>query len=169
MSAARQNFHAECESGINRQINNELTSSYFYLYVAFHFDKDDVSLRNFHTYFCKLSDRKKENAEKLMKFMSERGGRVQFKDIPTPPNNFREPSDIMNGIMDHEKTMNQELLSLRNLAERHRDNHLCDFMEEHFLSPKVELLKEISDHFTNLKRVGVGLGVYQFDHETLGD
>ena len=168
MSAARQNFHAECENGINRQINNELTSSYFYLYVAFHFDKDDVSLRNFHKYFYRLSERKKANADRLMKFMSERGGRVQLKDIPTPPNNFSEPSDIMRGVINHEKMANEELLSLRNLAERHQDSHLCDFMEEHFLNPKVELLKEISDHFTNLKRVGVGLGVYQFDHEALG-
>lgn len=103
MSAIRQNFHAECENAINQQINNELASSYFYLSVAFHFDRDDVALENFHKYFCKLSDKKKENAERFIKFMNERGGRVKFADVPTPGNNFGEPCDIMKEILDHEK------------------------------------------------------------------
>ena len=169
MSVLRQNFHTECENNLNLQINSELASSYFYFYVASHFDRDDVAMGNFQKYFRKLSDKKRENADKLMKFMNERGGRVQFKDIPTPPNNFGKPYDIMSGILIHEKKMNEELLSLRTLAEKHQDNHLCDFMEEYFLQPKVELLKEICDHVTNLRRVGDGLGVYQYDHETLGN
>ena len=31
MSQVRQNFHEECEAGINRQINLELYASYVYL------------------------------------------------------------------------------------------------------------------------------------------
>ena len=103
MSAVRQNFHAECENGINQQINNELASSYFYQSVAFHFDRDDVALANFHKYFCKLSEKKKENAERLMKYMNERGGRIKFADISMPANNFGEPFDLMEQILNHEK------------------------------------------------------------------
>jgi ferritin heavy chain len=33
----------------------------------------------------------------------------------------------------------------------------------------VEAIKELSDHITNLKRVGPGLGEYMFDKETLQD
>ena len=167
MSLVRQNFNAECENGLNRQINNELASSYFYLAVAFHFDRDDIGMKNFYKYFHKLSDKKKENVNKFLKFMSERGGHVQFKDIPTPANNFQEPIDIMKDILQHEKEVNEGLLSLRSVAERHKDNCLCDFMDEHFLNPKVEQLKEVSDHIANLTRVGDGLGVYQYDHESL--
>ena len=112
MSAIRQNFHAECENAINQQINNELASSYFYLSIAFHFDRDDVALANFHKYFCKMSDKKKENAEKFIKYMNERGGRVKFSDIPTPGNNFGEPYDIMKCILDYEKKVYKHMFLL---------------------------------------------------------
>ncbi len=39
---------------------------------------------------------------------------------------------------------------------------MCDFLDD-FLNEQVESIKQISDHVTNLKRVGPGLGEYQFD------
>lgn len=109
MSAIRQNFHADCENAINKQINSELASSYFYLAAAFHFDRDDVALNNFHKYFCKLSEKKKENADKLIKYTNERGGRVKFSDISKPANNFGEPRDVMQSALDHEKKVYLDL------------------------------------------------------------
>ncbi len=46
---------------------------------------------------------------------------------------------------------------------------MCDFIEGNFLTEQVEAIKELAGYVTNLKRVGPGLGEYQFDHETLGD
>ena len=103
MASVRHNFHADCERAINQQINNELASSYFYLSLAYHFDRDDVALKNFHQYSCKLSAAKKANAERLMKLMNERGGRVRLVDVPTPANNFGEPIEIMQVLLQHEK------------------------------------------------------------------
>ena len=103
MSTIKQNFHAECESAINKQINSELASSYFYMALAYHFDRDDVALENFHKYFCKFSNNKRENAQKLLKYMNERGGRVKLADIGTPANNFGEPLNIMQAVLEHER------------------------------------------------------------------
>ena len=61
----RQNFHKEMEAGINKQINLELYSSYFYLGLAYHFDRDDIALDGFHKYFKKLSDEERCDAEKV--------------------------------------------------------------------------------------------------------
>lgn len=44
ISRVRQNYHAESEAGVNKQINLELTASYVYLSMAFYFDRDDVAL-----------------------------------------------------------------------------------------------------------------------------
>ncbi len=44
---------------------------------------------------------------------------------------------------------------------------MMDFVEDEFLEDEVETIKKLSDHVTNLKRVGPGLGEYLFDHETL--
>ena len=61
----RQNFHKESEAGINKQINLELYSSYFYLGLAYHFDRDDIALPGFHKYFKALSDKERFDAEKV--------------------------------------------------------------------------------------------------------
>lgn len=58
---------------------------------------------------------------------------------------------------------------MTHLAEKHKDEQLCDFLEDHFLNPEVELLKELGGYVANLKRVGGGLGVYMFDHELKED
>jgi len=41
VSQCRQNYHAESEAGINRQINMELYASYCYQSMAFYFDRDE--------------------------------------------------------------------------------------------------------------------------------
>ena len=43
---------------------------------------------------------------------------------------------------------------------------MSDFIDE-FLTEQVESIKEISQFVANLKRVGSGLGEYQFDKLTL--
>ena len=43
---------------------------------------------------------------------------------------------------------------------------ICDFLEKEFLEEQVEDMKHISDHLTNLRRVGPGLGEFMFDKET---
>ena len=62
----RQNFQKESEAGINKQINLEMYSSYFYLGLAYHFDRDDIALAGFHKYFKQLSDEERCDAEKVM-------------------------------------------------------------------------------------------------------
>ena len=46
---------------------------------------------------------------------------------------------------------------------------MMDFIEEEFLEEQVESIKQFADFVTNLKRVGSGLGEYQFDKLTLKD
>ena len=43
---------------------------------------------------------------------------------------------------------------------------MCDFLEEQYLEPEVKEIKELTDHVTNLRRVGPGLGEFMFDKET---
>ena len=46
---------------------------------------------------------------------------------------------------------------------------MTDWIENHYLTEQVEAIKEISDHVTNLKRVGTGMGEYLYDKESLSD
>lgn len=168
MSGIRQNFHAECEAGINKQINLELYASYVYQSMAYYFDRDDVALKGFHKFFKKSSDEEREHAEKLMKFQNSRGGRVVLQSIEKPErDDWGSGLDAMQMALALEKNVNQTLLDLHKLASHHNDNHMTDFLEGEYLDEQVESIKEISSYVTQLKRVGSGLGEHMFDKELL--
>ena len=50
-------------------------------FQAYHFDRDDIALPNFCTFYKKRAQRKKEDADKLIEFQNKRGGRVKLQDI----------------------------------------------------------------------------------------
>lgn len=164
----RQNYHEESEAGVNKQINLELYASYTYQSMAFYFDRDDVALPGFSKFFKHNSDEEREHAEKLMKFQNQRGGRIVLQDIKRPERDeWGSGLDAMQTALALEKHVNQALLDLHKLSDSHGDAQFCDFLEGNFLTEQVEAIKELSDHITNLKRVGTGMGEYLFDKHNL--
>ncbi|KAL8580223.1 hypothetical protein ACOMHN_040004 [Nucella lapillus] len=163
-SQCRQNYHSESEAGVNRQINMELYASYCYQSMSFFYDRDDVALPGFAKFFKKMSDEEREHAEKLMKFQNQRGGRVVLQDIRKPDRDeWGTGLDAMQVALGLEKSVNQALLDLHEVASNHKDAQMMDFLEGNYLQEQVESIKEIGDYITNLKRVGTGLGEYLFD------
>jgi len=168
MSVVKQNFHAECEAGINKQINLELYASYVYQSMAWHFDRDDVALPGFHKFFKKSSEEEREHAEKFMKYQNSRGGRIVLKAVDKPEaDEWGSGLEALQAALSLEKSVNQTLLDLHKLAANHEDAHLTDYIEGEFLSEQVESIKQLSDYVTQLKRCGPGLGEYMFDRETM--
>jgi len=166
VSQCRQNYHAESEAGINRQINMELYASYCYQSMAFYFDRDDVALPGFAKFFKESSKEEREHAEKLMEFQNKRGGRIVLQDIKKPDRDeWGTGLEAMQVTLGLEKSVNQALLDLHKVADSHGDAQMTDFLEGNFLQEQVESIKKIGNYVTNLKRVGPGLGEYQFDRE----
>jgi len=164
LSQCRQNYHSESEAAVNRQINMELYASYCYQSMSFYFDRDDVALKGFSSYFKNMSDEEREHAEKLMKFQNMRGGRVVMQDIKKPDRDeWGTGLDAMQVALSLEKSVNQALLDLHAVADGHKDAQMTDFIEGEYLQEQVRSIKEIGDHITNLKRVGSGLGEWEFD------
>jgi len=168
MSLCRQNYHEECEAGINKQINLELYASYVYLSMAYHFDRDDVALPGFHKFMKESSDEEREHAQKLMKFQNERGGRIVLQDIKKPERDeWGNGLEAVEAALALEKYVNQALIDLHKVAEKHGDAQMTDFIEGNFLTEQVESIKKMSEYIAMLKRCGPGLGEFQFDKLTL--
>jgi len=166
VSRPRQNFHADCEAAINKQINMELYASYVYMSMGFHFDRDDIAFKNVKKYFLKASEEEREHAAKLMEYQNQRGGRVVLTDIAKPArDDWGTIREAFNAALDLEKEVNESLLKLHRVAGDHNDAQMCDFLETHYLEEQVKAIKEISDHLTNIERVGNGLGEFIFDKE----
>lgn len=160
----RQNYNEESEAAVNRQINLELYASYVYQSMSYYFDRDDVALKGFAKFFKESSDEEREHGEKLMKLQNTRGGRIVLQDIKKPERDeWGTGLEAMQSALALEKSVNQSLLDLHAIADNHKDYQLADYIEGHYLQEQVESIKQLSDYVTNLKRVGPGLGEYQFD------
>ncbi|CAG0888554.1 unnamed protein product [Darwinula stevensoni] len=164
ISQIRQSFHDESEAGINKQINLEMYASYVCLSMAAYFERDDVALKGFAKFFRKSSHEERECAEKLIHYQNMRGGRVVLNPIDKPSKDeWGSGLDAMIAALELQKTVNQAFLDLHAVAAKHADPQMTDFLEGKFLEDKVETIKKIGDHVTNLKRVGSGLGEFEFD------
>jgi len=166
MSRPRQNFHADCEAAINNQINMELSASYVYMSMAFYFDRDDVAFKNIKKYFLKASEEEREHAMKLMDYQNMRGGRVVLQNIAKPEKDeWGTLAEAFSSALELEKKVNQSLLDIHKLAGERNDPQFCDFLETHYLEEQVKAIKELSDHLTNIERVGTGLGEFIFNKD----
>lgn len=168
VNAVLQNFHEDSERGINKQINMELHASYVYQALAFQFERHDVALKGFAKFFHESSLEERGHAEKLMKYLNDRGGRIVLEPV-NPPEKYDYDTGLgaLEASLALERKVNESLLKLHTLASKHDDPHLTDFIEEHFLDEQVHSIKLLGDHITNLKRVGPGLGEFQFDKLTM--
>ncbi|KAL4658312.1 ferritin, middle subunit [Arapaima gigas] len=177
-SQIRQNYHRDCEVAVNRMINIEFFASYTYLSMACYFNQDDVALPGF-SHFKENSEEECECAQKLMSFQNKRGICIFLQDIKmggyggtTKPewDKWGTGLEAMQSALQLEKNVNQALLDLHKVATERADPNLCDFLEAHYLNEKVEAIKKLGDHITNLSKMDTGnnrMAEYLFDKHTL--
>ncbi|XP_008481078.1 soma ferritin-like [Diaphorina citri] len=111
VSQVRQNFHAETEEKINKQINLELYASYVYLSMSAHFDRDVVALPGISKYFKHASDEESEHAHKLIKYLNKRGGTLKLVDVKAPARQeWGTTEEAFSHALQLEKDVNQVII-----------------------------------------------------------
>lgn len=165
----RQNFHEESENGLNQQIKLCIQASYMYESMSFYFDQTDVALKGFARFFAHNSTwDMEEYAEKLMKYVNKRGGRVQLDTIEKPNRqDWGTGLECMQMALDIERKLNENFLNLHKVASGNQDAHMAHFLEDFFLDTQIAWIRKIATYITRLKRVGAGIGEYLFDKELL--
>ncbi|CAD7685140.1 unnamed protein product [Nyctereutes procyonoides] len=121
-----------------------LPTSYTYLSLGFYFDHDDVALEGVGHFFHKLTEEKREGAERFLKMQNQRGKPSQGE--------WGKTLDAMEATLLLEKSLNQTLLDL------------------HALGEEVKFIKKMGNHLTNFRRLATphaGLGEYFSKGSTL--
>lgn len=167
-SFARVNFQETCEAAINEQINIEYNVSYVYHSLYAYFDRDNVGLPGLAKFFKAASEEEREHAEQLMEYQNVRGGRVRLASMLQPETEFNhdEKGDALYAMelaLSLEKLNFQKLRELHDIAAAADDAQMCDFIEGTLLAPQVQSVKQVAEYVSQLRRVGKGLGVFQFD------
>ncbi|KAG6412502.1 hypothetical protein SASPL_125181 [Salvia splendens] len=188
-SLARHVYSDRCEGAINDQINVEYNVSYVYHAMYAYFDRDNVALKGIAKFFKEASIEEREHAEKFMEYQNKRGGKVKLQGMMTPISDydhldkgdalygrlrpdflkfcFKQFIHAMELALSLEKLTNEKLLNLHKVADENNDVQLADFVESEFLGEQVESIKKISEYVAQLRRVGAGHGVWDFNQMLL--
>lgn len=162
----RYNFSKTSEEALNKQINMELFASYTYQSIASWCARDEQALTGFAKYYGHKAEEEREHAQKLINYMSMRGGKVCFESIKEPGSEWGCALNILEAVFNLECSVNKSLLGLHKIASESCDPQFEDFLEGEFLKEQVEDLKRTADNLTQLKRAGgEGLGLYLFDQQ----
>lgn len=162
MSLCRQNYHEECEAGVNKQINLYFYAEYVMRSISFHFTRDDVGLPVF-DYFQSIEQFFANQAQTLAEYQVLRGGRIVFQDIKKPENDeWGTLRDAMQTQLDLTKYVIQGVFDLHGIGAKHDNSHLMHHLSVGHQVSLTDLILQTSKHVTNLTRVGPGLGEYEF-------
>nr|XP_014428027.1 ferritin heavy chain A-like [Pelodiscus sinensis] len=164
-----QNFHLDCEAVVNCMVNMELYASYVYLSISGYFDCDDVALRHVVQFLKEQSHEEREYAEKFLTYQNK-GEYVELGREILMTRNYPGQDPAIAKHFDRSLIVSQWI----NWSHRNRwtFEKLCDILESDFLEEQVKAIKQLGDHLTNLKRLGVSqnsMGEYLFDQLILGE
>lgn len=167
-SFARVGYSTEAEQAVNEQINVEYNMSYAYHAISSYFNRDNVALPGFVTYFRTASLEERDHAQKLIDFQNVRGGLVRLAHITAPQSDFGGPghkTDALHAMelaLSFEKLNFQKLKELQAIAEKNSDAQMSDFVEA-MLQEQAAGVKIVADYVAQLRRVSDGHGVWHFD------
>ncbi|GAB4184419.1 MAG: ferritin [Calditrichia bacterium] len=153
---------------LSQQMNNELSSSHFYLAVASYFFH--ANLDGFGMWMLKQADEEREHAMKFYRHIIERGGKVHFGSIKEPVHEFKSPLDAFNQVLEHERKVTANINNIMDVAMNEKDHATIVFMqwfveeqveEENSAEGVVEKLKMIGDNFQGLMMLDAKMGTRQ--------
>lgn len=112
---------------LNHQFNREIYSAYLYLSMAA--SSETLKLKGFANWFYVQVKEELFHAEKLYKYIIERGNKVILEPIEQPQIDFRSPSDLFEKTLEHEKKVTSMINNLVLLSKTENDNETRIFLE----------------------------------------
>jgi len=114
------------ETALNEQTHAEFYSSYLYLAVAAWFN--DQHLDGFAAWFEAQAKEEFEHGMKLFHHIMDRGGTVALKAIDKPNVAWKNPSEAVKAVLDHERYITGRINALADLATKENDHATAVFL-----------------------------------------
>ncbi len=153
----------EIEEAINKQINEELYSSYLYLSMSAYFE--NIGLRGFANWMYVQYQEEKDHAMKFYRYLIERGGRVKLYQIKEPPHEWNSPLHAFEETLKHEKHITECINELVDLSEKKKDRATFNLLQW-YVDEQVEEEANDEEIIQALKMIGDnGQGMLMLDRE----
>ena len=151
------------EDALNRQINEELFSAYYYLAMAA--ESDRLGMPGFANWFKMQFSEELAHADRFFNYVLERDGQVKLEAIGQPEVGDETPLSLFEKALKHEQHITQCIFDLKDLA-REESDHATDVFLEWFVSEQVEEEASARAVIDQLKMVdGNPNGLFMIDRE----
>jgi len=144
-------IHPDLQIAINQQINQEFTAAYNYLGMSAYFDEHN--LEGFTNWMQKQFEEEQAHGLRLIRYLQDRGGKVQLGELPSPGTGYSSPIDIFKIALEQEQANTTSINDLYELATKLND-HATKSHLQWFIDEQVEEEKSVEDIIALLERVG---------------
>lgn len=151
------------QQALNKQLNEELFSSYIYLSMAAYFEANHYS--GFANWMRKQADEEHEHSLKFFDYINHAGGRVKLMALGEPQFEWKSPLEVFENALEHEIKITNYVNDLVNLAIAEKDHATNQFLQW-FVSEQVEEVATADSIVNKLKMIGNSSGaLYMLDRE----
>lgn len=151
------------EEALNKQINEEFYSAYLYLSMAGYFAEKNL-MGFFHWLFVQYHE-ELSHAEKIYKYLIERGGKVKLAAIKQPDNLWESPKEAFVAVLNHEKYITGKINELAELAEAEKDRATLNMLQW-YINEQVEEEANAQAILAKLEMIGENMaGLLMLDRE----
>ncbi|KAJ0029283.1 hypothetical protein NQD34_004280 [Periophthalmus magnuspinnatus] len=123
--------------------------------VASAFERDDLALPHLALFFHHMVQRQQEEAQELLRYLSQRGGTYCGPDIQRPDCeavcSVLPALDLLGLHLREEVGV---LVELSRMSRDHGDPQTHSMVQSLLLNPRVERLKQLGDLLSNARRLG---------------
>jgi len=151
------------EDAFNDQINAELFSAYIYMAMSAYLES--VDLVGMAHWMNVQAQEEVDHARKFAAHIVERGGRVRYKTIECPQEEWKSALDVFKGAYDHERYVTGRINSLMDMAVAEKDYASQVFLHW-FIEEQVEEEAAADAIVKKLELIGEGgKGIYMVDKD----
>lgn len=158
-------INSKVEDILNAQINKEFYSAYLYLAMSAYFEQ--LGLKGFANWTEVQAKEEMDHGMILFNYIIERDGKIDLRSIEAPTNNFQDPLQVFELILEHEKLVTSSIECVANLSEDECDRATRHFIDW-YISEQVEEEAQVSDVIKMIKMFGTECPIlYHIDKELM--
>ena len=148
---------------LNKQINEELYSSYLYLSMSAYFSS--MNLDGFAKWMKMQSAEEYGHAMKIYDYVIQCDGKVTLKAINNPKSQWKSALEVFQETLKHEQYISSRVNNIINLAIKEKDHATNNFFQW-FVAEQVEEEANARNIVDKLKMIGeTKSGLFMLDRE----
>ncbi len=139
------------QDALNKQLNAEFYSSYFYLSMSAYFESKD--LMGFANWFRVQANEEYAHAMKIFDYIYQIGGEVKLMEIKGPKTDWNSFLEVFQDTYEHEQKVTKSINEILDLAYSEKDHATVNFLQW-FVSEQVEEEATAQQNLKKMEMIG---------------